>query len=836
MMKKLFASIALAALVCSPALAAIGTIDQVPAATMLLPYFAVDLGNANPHTTISIGNSSSSEVLAHAVLWTDRGVPTLSFDVRLNAYGTQEIDLNALFTAGTLPQTTAGNFGSCTASLPPAAIGSSALTQLQNAHRGLASDLFGGNCGGAPIGDNVARGYLTIDVTKECSSTIKLPTDSGYFVAGGAGVATNDNVLFGEYSVYDTVAAYAHGDALVAIEASASDPLTDGPPNLDINMNPVPDYTFYRRQTGSADDNRESLPQLWMGRYVKDGVFSNTNHIVWRDPGAATSFPCASAPAGLSIAGLTSFNENEDPTANCPPTALASMPYAAQSVNLSDPTRLSVPYDAGFIAYDLNLTSASGDLGTRNQGFVSQILINSNDRAQAAAWPLQFISNVSGACSECNDGLDNDGDGDIDYPNDDGCPGATGVEKPQCSNGIDDDGDTKIDYPDDPECWRAQDNNEFANPQCDDGIDNDLDGLTDYQQDPRCFGNPNGSTEAEGICGNGIDDDTDGDVDFPADSDCSSRSDSTENPPACSDGIDNDNDTKTDFPDDPGCASATSGSESPACNDGQDNDSDNQTDYPADPGCASADSNSESPACSDGADNDFDNKTDYPDDPTCTSASGSTESSICSDGFDNDLDGKTDYPDDTGCASIGSDTESPACADGQDNDGDGATDYPADTTCSSLSGTSEGLPGCGDGVDNNGNGLIDFPDDPSCSSAADLTERAACSDGVDNDSDGIVDYPADTGCASANDNNELGGSTQTQCSDGIDNDGDGRKDYPSDTGCSTAGDDLEYAAGDAVAPPPLPNPAPVASTAGLAAVVITLLLVAAARLGRIHQS
>lgn len=47
----------------------------------------------------------------------------------------------------------------------------------------------------------------------------------------------------------------------------------------------------------------------------------------------------------------------------------------------------------------------------------------------------------------CNDGLDDDGDGKVDWPEDEGCRDlAWHREDPKCSNGVDDDGDGKIDW------------------------------------------------------------------------------------------------------------------------------------------------------------------------------------------------------------------------------------------------------------------------------------------------------------------------------------------------------------------------------------------------------
>jgi hypothetical protein len=75
---------------------------------------------------------------------------------------------------------------------------------------------------------------------------------------------------------------------------------------------------------------------------------------------------------------------------------------------------------------------------------------------------------ISGVCTgnlACNNGLDDDGDGDVDFPEDPGCESAVdtdevddcpgGASCPACSNGIDDDGDGDTDYPADADCTAA---------------------------------------------------------------------------------------------------------------------------------------------------------------------------------------------------------------------------------------------------------------------------------------------------------------------------------------------------------------------------------------------
>src|SRR5215216_2032639 len=88
------------------AFAVIGTIDDVPAATLLLPYFEMDLANANGvNTLFSINNASATAVLAHVTVWSDQSVPVLDFDVYLTGYDVQTISLNEILVWGNLPPT-----------------------------------------------------------------------------------------------------------------------------------------------------------------------------------------------------------------------------------------------------------------------------------------------------------------------------------------------------------------------------------------------------------------------------------------------------------------------------------------------------------------------------------------------------------------------------------------------------------------------------------------------------------------------------------------------------------------------------------------------------------
>lgn len=107
---------------------------------------------------------------------------------------------------------------------------------------------------------------------------------------------------------------------------------------------------------------------------------------------------------------------------------------------------------------------------------------------------------------ECNDGIDNDGDGLIDT-DDESCfkrtdsetPIAYGGPPPECGDGVDSDGDGLADALD-PGCGGRSDHDEaddsvWNSDTCDDGVDNDQDSLID-EDDPQC---QNGSANEFGF-------------------------------------------------------------------------------------------------------------------------------------------------------------------------------------------------------------------------------------------------------------------------------------------------------------------------------------------------
>src|SRR5512142_454796 len=71
----------------------IPTISETPGATLLLPYFEVDLAHPTGRTTrFWINNATATAALVHVTIWSDLAVPVLAFNEYLTGYDVQPID------------------------------------------------------------------------------------------------------------------------------------------------------------------------------------------------------------------------------------------------------------------------------------------------------------------------------------------------------------------------------------------------------------------------------------------------------------------------------------------------------------------------------------------------------------------------------------------------------------------------------------------------------------------------------------------------------------------------------------------------------------------------
>ncbi|MEE2787762.1 MAG: hypothetical protein VX589_10515, partial [Myxococcota bacterium] len=420
----------------------------------------------------------------------------------------------------------------------------------------------------------------------------------------------------------------------------------------------------------------------------------------------------------------------------------------------------------------------------------------------------------------------------------------------ECLNGIDDDDDGQTDYPYDPGCETATDRTE-TNPEtlpvCFDGMDNDFDGRIDFPLDAGCI-SASHDDEVE-RCGTGLRISA---YPFGAPFILGRGDDGTASNSfagTCGEGLGLEKvylyrnphnvrmDISVDFPE------TTPQTEvyvrgicvSPAtevgCNAGTEENGRRGTltipraspgDYFIFVDHPNAGINGAfklavtterlEPSCIDGIDNDEDGFVDA-DDPGCEALDDEDERDVldapmrpqCNDGLDNDDDGEIDYPFDPGCAARGAldetdPDERPQCSNEIDDDDDGAIDFPADSGCSSRADNGEEngrRPAqCTNRIDDDRDGLIDYPNDPGCLAFGDLSEvddetPPACADGIDNDGDNRIDYPYEPGCVAAGDRDEADPDTLPACSNGVDDDGDGVIDFPREAGCSFAADDDE---------------------------------------------
>jgi len=372
LMGRWFAVAAVVLSLCSahPARAVVRANDVVPAATLLYPYFEVDLGSEEGVTTLlALQNSTASAILGRWTFWTDLGVPTVVFDTYLTGYDTLTMNLRDVFVAGNIPRTASDgqdpedtispqgnfsqdiNYASCNVlnmaldPLPPPIpfLAGAALTDFQAAHRGLASTTyFGpGNCGGVAHGDQIVRGYVTVDTVNSCMSEagggIKHPGTAGYF---NNFVATSQNVMLGDYVLVDPAKNRMDADVAVHVEAN----------QLEFSSG---EYTFYGglgSVNATAVDFREPLATAWAASYQG----GNSELVVWRDTARDTPvFACPSVPAFFPMEQNQIVGFDTESTGT-PVAGVTPFPYRTQNVAVGPASDLALPGQRGWAFLNLN--------------------------------------------------------------------------------------------------------------------------------------------------------------------------------------------------------------------------------------------------------------------------------------------------------------------------------------------------------------------------------------------------------------------------------------------------------------------------------------------------
>jgi hypothetical protein len=275
------------------------TIDQRPAATLLIPYFQATFNpdgtilGAGPtalDTLVTIGNASSAPMIAHVNVFNERTELVLDFNIALTGFDIQSFsvasilrgnlpvtpinqshvpevkDSNQVLTTGDVCQRnpasivfpTAGGYlrvkptspatgldnQLATVSYPAGPFPNAFLFQVLDS---LDTTKDTNTCGGVDnVITNPIHGYITIDHANYCN--LSNPSDPAYYTNDAIGMENN---LFGDYIYISGAGIGTNGFAAVAIEADASLSDTTAAPTTFAGV--AGRRTFYRRYVTTAD-------------------------------------------------------------------------------------------------------------------------------------------------------------------------------------------------------------------------------------------------------------------------------------------------------------------------------------------------------------------------------------------------------------------------------------------------------------------------------------------------------------------------------------------------------------------------------------------------------
>jgi len=365
-------------------------ISVAPAATLLLPYFEVNLTNtAEDDTLWTVTNVSNLPQIAHVTVWTDRSYPVLDFNIFLTGYDVQSISMADILTTGFLsgldgtssesdpgqrsadndanPLLDITNCDILAVQIPPASLAPivTALTTGLYAPAGCTASTRIGNL--QP--DGHARGYVTVDVAESCGTDF--PTDALYYSTE----ILFDNVLIGDYQQVDRANNFAQGNPMVHIRAvpEGGDVGTTGTPGFETNF----DRTFYSRyQAGGVADRRQPLPSTFAARWINGGVGElQTGYKIWREGVTGNSLACSgyAANAALAITELVRFDADENPTTFTPDVIFSPVPEGGVSLpetSLTQVDNSGVLYPPnpgsdldGWMYLNLDIGNAPGPVG-----------------------------------------------------------------------------------------------------------------------------------------------------------------------------------------------------------------------------------------------------------------------------------------------------------------------------------------------------------------------------------------------------------------------------------------------------------------------------------------
>ena len=298
-------------------------IGVAPAATLLLPYFEVDLDDADGEKTIfTITNVTNLDRIARVTLWTDYAFPVVTFNVFLTGYGVQGINLYDVLKNGVIAPPASVARGKYSKPNPSSACGSlpQKLPSEQVAYmqRAFTEGFVPANdaqpaCNVGNEHDN-AVGYATIDLVTNCASND--PLAETYWTEDIA----FENVLIGDYQQISSREDFAQGAPMVHIRAIPE----GGTPAERMAYHALHGSkfkrTFYTRYQPWYDpvlDSRQPLPSTFAARWI-DGrnVRFRASLKMWREGRTGPNATCAQLEDNVAtFTEIVRFDEAENSVA-----------------------------------------------------------------------------------------------------------------------------------------------------------------------------------------------------------------------------------------------------------------------------------------------------------------------------------------------------------------------------------------------------------------------------------------------------------------------------------------------------------------------------------------
>ena len=332
--------------------AAVPTIDNdsscdislLPAATLLLPYFEVDVAappGTGETTVFTVTNTTSLPQIAHVTLWTDYDYPVIDFNLFLTGYDVQSINLYDLIRNGRIAGDKGTGYdvsnvgelsGNYVENIPwnnplvneqscvnlPVQLPSVYITRMQSAFTmgkvAGAGAIAACNSAGSvrPTANTTAVGYATIDVVSSCTATF--PTEAAYY----ENVILFDNVLTGDYIQVNGGDDSAQGNALVHIRAIPEGGAASAAREVNLPR------TFYSRFQSAATprrDARQPLPATFAARWIEgSGAVFSTHYKIWREGKSSNPLSCdvEAKNGSMKLAEMVRFDEDENPETLAP--------------------------------------------------------------------------------------------------------------------------------------------------------------------------------------------------------------------------------------------------------------------------------------------------------------------------------------------------------------------------------------------------------------------------------------------------------------------------------------------------------------------------------------